>query len=228
MRRRGRPQPRAVHNAFDRRITPEPVLELVRALQRRAISHLAGGAALGGLYLSHRLSADVDLFCHESEAVRSLALALPDVARECGAQIRVVQNAGSFVRAAVSLPGHALELDLVHEAVADIEPPPPPVEGVVVESFVDLRAAKLTCLLSRTEPRDLVDVMFLDRAGYSPEADLPLALRKDAGIDPGVLAWLLRDFPTSPLPRMLVPLTEEQLVRYRGELAERLRRIALP
>jgi hypothetical protein len=217
-----------VHNAFDRRVTPEPVLELVRALQRRGTAHLAGGAALGGLYLSHRLSADVDLFCHDAESVRSLVRELPDVARERGAEIRVVQDAGSFVRASVSLPGHSLELDIVHEAVADLEPPPPPVEGIVVESFADLRAAKLTCLLSRAEPRDLVDVMFLDRLGHSPEADLPLALRKDAGIDPGVLAWLLRDFPTSPLPSMLVPLTEQQVVGYRDELAERFRQLALP
>src|SRR5580700_7492672 len=32
------PQPRAVPKAFDRRVTPEPVLELVRALQRRRSS----------------------------------------------------------------------------------------------------------------------------------------------------------------------------------------------
>jgi hypothetical protein len=217
-----------VPNAFDRRVAPEPVLGLIRALQGRATSHLAGGVALGGLYLGHRLSADVDLFCHESGALRSIVRDLPDVARACGAQIRLVQDAGTFVRAAVSLPGHTLELDLVHEAVADIEPPPPPVEGIVVESFADLRAAKLTCLLSRAEPRDLVDVLFLERAGHPPEADLPLALRKDAGVDPGVLAWLLRDFPTAPLPRMLVPLTEQDLVGYRDELAERFRRLSVP
>lgn len=215
-------------DAFDRRVTPEPVLALVRALQRRATSHLAGGAALGGLYLRHRLSADVDLFCHELEAVRSIVRDLPAVARECKAQIHIVQDAGAFVRATVALPGQALELDLVHEAAADLEPPPPPVEGVIVESFADLRAAKLTCLLSRAEPRDLVDVLYLDRAGHPPESDLPLALRKDAGVDPGVLAWLLHDFPTSPLPRMLVPLTEQEVVRFRDDLADRFRRIALP
>ena len=224
----GRRQRRTVLSAFDRRVVPEPVLGLVRALQRRATSHLAGGAALGGLYLSHRLSADVDLFFHDAEFVRSMVRELPDVARECTGEIRVVRDAGSFVRATVSLPGHALELDLVHEALPDIESPPPPVEGIVVESFADLRAAKLTCLLSRAEPRDLVDVMFLDRAGYSPEADLTLALKKDAGIDPGVLAWLLRDFPTSPLPRMLVALSKDEITRFRDDLAERFRRVAVP
>jgi hypothetical protein len=118
-----------VPDAFDRRVTPEPVLELVRALQRRATSHLAGGAALGGLYLHHRLSADIDLFCHEPEAIRTIVRELPGVARECNAQIRVVQDGGTFVRAAVSLSGHVLELDLVHEALPDLEPPPPPVDG---------------------------------------------------------------------------------------------------
>jgi hypothetical protein len=218
----------AVASGFDRRVVPEPVLNLIRVLQGRGRSHLAGGAALGGLYLSHRLSADIDLFCHDAQVLRSLVGVLPAVAQECGAEIRVVQDAGNFVRATVKLHDHALELDLVHEALPDIEAPPPPVEGVVVESLADLRASKITCLLSRAEPRDLVDLMFLDRAGYPPERDLPLALRKDAGIDPGVLAWLLRDFPTRPLPIMLAALSEDELARFRDELADRFRRAALP
>jgi hypothetical protein len=217
-----------VRNAFDRRVVPEPVLDLVRALQRRAPAHLAGGAALGGLYLSHRLSTDVDLFCHDAVHVRDLARELPAVANDCGARVQIVRDAGSVLRAAVHVRGCNVEVDLVHEPLGDLEPPSAPVEGVVVESYADLRASKLTRLLSRAEPRDLVDVMFLDRAGHSPEQDLPLALRKDAGIDPGALAWLLRDFPLSPLPRMLVPLQEGELARYRDELAERMRRISVP
>lgn len=70
--------------------------------------------------------------------------------------------------------------------------------------------------------------MFLDRAGCAPEHDLALALRKDAGIDPGVIAWLLGRFPTHPLPAMLEPLTEAELLHYRDELRERLRRLTVP
>lgn len=88
--------------------------------------------------------------------------------------------------------------------------------------------ALLTCILSRSEPRDLVDLLFLDRAGYPPEADLALALRKDAGIDPGIIAWLLGQFPTEPLPIMLAPLAPGELVTFRDELRERFRRLALP
>ena len=217
-----------MRSTFDPRVVPPPVVALMRELQRHVPSHLAGGAALSGLHLGHRLSADIDLFCHEAEHVRDLVRDLPSVASRSGAEIRIVRDAGSFVRATVRVASHGLELDIVHEAVADLEPPPPPVEGVLVESFADLRASKLTCLLSRSEPRDLVDLLFLDRAGYAPERDLPPALRKDAGIDPGALAWLLRGFPVSPLPRMLEPLTEHQLAAFRDGLAERLKQLAVP
>jgi hypothetical protein len=205
----------------------EEVLGLVRSCQRRVDCHLGGGAALSGAYLGHRLSGDVDLFCHDPAGVRALVRELPDVGRECGLPIALVRDSGTFVRARVSVPGRPLELDLVHESLPDLEAPPAPLDGLVVESLVDLRAAKLTCLLSRSEPRDLVDVLFLDRAGFPPERDLALALRKDAGIDPGVLAWLLGQFPVRPLPVMLTPLTEAELAGYRDALRERLRQVAL-
>ena len=93
-------------------------------------------------------------------------------------------------------------------------------------SLEDLRASKLTCLLSRSEPRDLVDVLFLERAGFPADADLGLALKKDAGVDPAVMGWLLDQFPVAPLPVMLSPLTSEELKQYRNDLSERLRRLA--
>ena len=75
---------------------------------------------------------------------------------------------------------------------------------------------------------DLVDLLFLDRAGYPPEQDLQLALRKDAGVDPGVIAWLLGQFPIEPLPMMLVPLHAKELQAFRDDLRERIRRLSVP
>src|SRR5262249_2511864 len=149
-----------------------------------------GGAALSGAYLGHRLSADLDLFAHDPDAVRQLVRDRASVAEEASVDLRIVRDAGSHVRFRVSGPSGApdLELDIVHEPAPDLEPPPPPIEGVVIESLTDLRASKVACLLERTEPRDLVDLLFLERAGFRPEADLALAMRKDAGVDPGVLA----------------------------------------
>ncbi|MGH9388372.1 MAG: nucleotidyl transferase AbiEii/AbiGii toxin family protein [Vicinamibacteria bacterium] len=217
-----------MRNSFDRRVLPERLLDFIRRCQERVPCHLAGGAALAGAYLGHRTTGDVDLFFHDADEMRLLVLALSDVAAEAGLKSEILRDARSLVRASVRSAEAATELDLVHEPLEDVEPPPPPLEGIVVESLVDLRAAKLTCILSRSEPRDLVDLYFLDRAGHAPEKDLGAALRKDAGIDPGVLAWLLASFPTEPLPTMLLPLSSEELRRFRDELAERLRRTAIP
>ena len=209
---------------FDRRVVPQHVLEIVKRCQQAVPCHFGGGAALSGAYLGHRLSRDIDLFCHRREDVRVLLRELPEIARELSTDIKTLVDAGNFVRAQVR---SALEMDIVFDATPDLEPSPE-VEGIVVESLADLRAAKLTCVLSRSEPRDLVDLLFLDRAGYPPELDLALALRKDAGIDPGILAWLLSSFPVQPLPEMLEPLNEQELRIFRDELAERLRRLSVP
>ena len=215
-----------MRKTFDRRVVSEAALRFIRACQSRVPCHLAGGAALSGAYLNHRLSGDLDLFCHELEQARMLTSQLSDIADEAGVEARLLRDSGSHVRAELTMDGSRLELDIVYESIPDLEAPPPPVESVVVESLPDLRASKLTCLLSRSEPRDLVDLYFLEQAGFPPEADLPLALKKDAGIDPAVLAWLLRSFPVEPLPIVLEELTTSQLTTYRDELAERFRKIA--
>ena len=216
-----------MRRAFDRRVAPDAALDLVRACRSFADCHLGGGLALSGAYLGHRLSADADLVFHDADALRALVADLPEVSRRVGLGLEVVQDGRTFVRARVDgLPGLA-RLDLTLESGGDLAPPEQ-LEGIAVESLVDLRVAKLTCLLSRSEPRDLVDLLFLDRAGQPPEQDLSLALRRDSGIDPGVLAWLLGQFPVRPLPQMLEPLTEAELERFRDELRERLRRVAVP
>lgn len=217
-----------MRNTFDRRVVPDFALGFVRACQTRSSCHLGGGAALSGAYLGHRTTGDVDLFVHDAEEMRALVGLLPAAADEAGASCSLLRDAGHLVRAHLETQdGQSVEVDLVYEPVADIAPPPAPVEGIVIESLADLRASKLTCILSRSEPRDLVDLYFLDQAGFPPARDLEWALRKDSGIDPGVLAWLVAQFPIHPLPLMLKPLTPGQLERFRDVLAETFRRIAL-
>lgn len=139
-----------MRKTFDRRVVPDFVLEFVRACQARIPCHLGGGAALAGAYLGHRTTGDVDLFVHDAVDMRVLVGLLPGAASEAGAGITVLRDAGYLVRAQLEArDGDWVEVDVVHEPVADIAAPPPPVEGVVIESLTDLRANKLTCILSR-------------------------------------------------------------------------------
>jgi hypothetical protein len=217
---------RSVADRFDRRVVSESVLELLRACRREAPCHLGGGAALSGAYLSHRLTGDLDLFVHNQDGMRDLVRRLPEIAAGCKVELSVQRDAGHLVRYQLSTAETKIELDVVHEPIPDLEPTTE-VEGVDVESLTDLRANKITCLLSRSEPRDLVDLFFLDRAGFRVDDDLELALAKDAGIDPGILAWLLTQFPTEPMPQMLEELSVFELRRFRDELAARLRDLAI-
>jgi len=217
-----------VPDRFDPRIVEPAVLTFLQLCQTRVPFHLGGGAALAGAYLRHRLTADADLFLHDRDAHRDLVRLLPTIGAENGTPVTIVRDAGSFVRATLLTVARPIELDVVFEPVADVDASPEPIEGITVESLSDLRANKLTCILSRSEPRDLVDLLFLDRAGYPPERDLPLALRKDTGMDPGVLAWLLGQFPTTPLPEMLVPLDPAELRAFRDDLRARISRVAIP
>jgi hypothetical protein len=214
-------------STLDARVVPPLAAEFIRACQAKVPCHLGGGAALAGAYLHHRISADADLFVHDRDAHRILVGVLPGIGSDLGIQVRIDRDAGTYVRACVVAPALTIEVDVVHEAVADVEAPGEAIDGIVVESLADMRANKLTCILSRAEPRDLVDLLFLDRLGYPPERDLGLALRKDAGIDPGVIAWLLGDFPCEPLPTMLMPLTANELRAFRDDLRERFRRLAV-
>jgi hypothetical protein len=210
---------------FDARIASPGVLAFIRECQSRASCSLAGGVALSGAFLAHRLSKDIDLFCRDRASMRSLASLLVEAAAAAGGNIRALQDAGTFVRAELTLGGERLDVDLTVDSTPELAPPQV-LDGVQVLSLEDLRASKLTCLLSRSEPRDLVDVMFLERAGFPAEGDLSLALQKDAGVDPGVMGWLLGQFPVAPLPVMLAPLTSDELRAYRDALRERLRRLS--
>jgi hypothetical protein len=164
-------------SGFDSRIVGPQELSLLRACGRIVPFHLGGGAALAGVHLRHRLSADADLFVHDRESHRQLVRALPAVGDENATPVSILRDAGTIVRARADLARGPLELDVIYEPVPDLEPTPAPIDGIVVESLVDLRVNKLTCILSRSEPRDLVDLLFLDRAGYPPEADLTRALQ---------------------------------------------------
>ncbi len=71
---------------FDPRIVGPGVLSFLQACQKVQTFHLGGGAALAGVHLRHRLSADADLFVHDRDGHRDLVRVLPTV------------GAGSFVR----------------------------------------------------------------------------------------------------------------------------------
>jgi hypothetical protein len=77
---------------FDPRVLSPQALAFIRACQGRFPCHLGGGTALSGAWLSHRLSRDIDLFCHDDVQHRELVTELAELARSVGGSCKIVRD----------------------------------------------------------------------------------------------------------------------------------------
>ena len=101
--------------------------------------------------------------------------------------------------------------------------------GIVrIDPVGEILVNKLTTVLSRAEERDLVDLMFLEKAGHSIEAALPAALAKDGGCTPEALAWVLSEITIPDSASLPANVSPADLRAFVSGLIQRLRRLALP
>lgn len=88
----------------------------------------------------------------------------------------------------------------------------------------EIVANKICALVGRAEIRDLVDLYFLDRAGFPVERFMADAARKDGGVTPAVVAWILSGLSVpARLPGDVGP---ETLRAFALDLERRMRRLA--
>lgn len=118
--------------------------------------------------------------------------------------------------------------DHVRERAEQISPEKPLVGGIRLDPPAEILANKLCTLLSRAEIRDLVDVRALEAIGFAVEVAVPVARRKDGGLTPAQLAFVLSEISIgddAPVPGgVRVP----ELRSYLASLVARLSRLALP
>ncbi|MGH9948791.1 MAG: nucleotidyl transferase AbiEii/AbiGii toxin family protein [Pyrinomonadaceae bacterium] len=203
-------------------------MEFLRAFFSRESSYfLSGGAALVGFYFGHRETNDLDLFTLE-DAVESGFAIVNDVARQLGASVEAIQTAPDFRRVLFTRGDEAIIIDLIREYVFQIASKKKEIDGIRVDSPEEILVNKLCALLSRSEIRDLVDVMVLEKAGFDLESALEAAGKKDTGLSAGQLAWVLHQitFGDDLIPPGDIPASKLRL--YLDGLIERLQKLALP
>ncbi|MDP3766745.1 MAG: nucleotidyl transferase AbiEii/AbiGii toxin family protein, partial [Dehalococcoidia bacterium] len=200
--------------------------------------YLSGGTALGGYYLAHRYSDDLDFF------TRDRANLEPAAHRE---QLeRAVSRTGLSIERSVRHGDHlqyALSGDTGPHALVKVEflvdPPPHFVsperqDTAYVDGVLAIGVNKLTAL-GRREPKDYVDLYEIIRSGRQTLDDLiQLATQKDPGI---TLLVLADDFDSvvelsgvADLQRryMVAALDWHELVRFYQREAGRLRELVPP
>ena len=188
---------------------------------------LTGGAALAGFYLQHRETADLDLFA-TSDILPDGEASLRAAAAEIGASIENVQTAADSRRRLVRRGHESVVVDLVVDRAPQGPEGKREFGSVRVDPPGEILANKLCTLLSRAEPRDLVDVIALERAGVKMEESMALARQKDAGLTPAQLAWVLSQITIGDDATVAGNLTPADLRAFLSELQARLIRMSFP
>lgn len=189
--------------------------------------YLTGGGALAGFHLGHRETHDLDLFALDpimDDGVRALRQA----ARDVGASWREVRTALEFRR--VPPPTrrrlrHRRSRDRARRAGASRE------AGARFRSCGPSReilANKLCALIGRAEIRDLVDVRALEGLGLSLTDALTAGERKDGGLTPAQLAWVLSQITIADDADLPGGVGPAELREYLNGLVDRLARLARP
>jgi hypothetical protein len=122
----------------------------------------------------------------------------------------------------------AVVVDLVREYVFQLEPEKSVINGIRIDSPEEILANKLCALLSRSEIRDLIDVQALENAGFNLKNALPVAAKKDTGLSPAQLAWVLNQIEFGDDAQVPSGVSVGELRDYLSDLITRLKRLAFP
>lgn len=162
------------------------------AEHRSEDSHLAGGAALHLDPGGKRFSNDLDYF-HDSEIRVASAFASDDaLLRREGYEIEVELKLPGYIRAIVSKDGASTKIEWAHDSAWRFMPAVRDDRVGYRLHPIDIAVNKLLALVGRDEPRDFLDIMYVDAELLPLGALCWAAAGKDPGFTPDALLELLR------------------------------------
>ncbi len=161
------------------------------ALTRRAPGFfLTGGAVLAGWTLKHRTTDDLDLFTTSDDAMATGDPAVRGAASEIGATATALTTTPDFHRYLIARGDQSVRIDLVRDRTPELRSKVVR-DGIRMDDTEEIVANKIAALVGRSEVRDLVDLMALEKLGFRIEDYLADARKKDAGVSAATLSWLL-------------------------------------
>lgn len=181
-------------------LTPNQVKTL-RAITTSNLAkefYFSGGTALSHYYLQHRLSEDLDFFREEEFDVQAVYVALKSLKTQI--MYERIDFQSSMNRNLFFLhfsDKTVLKLEFTYYPFAQIEPPKF-VDGLLVDSPIDIATNKLFTIVQKPRGRDYYDLYYLIKQyGYTIPKLRMLAKQKfDWHIDPLMLASQLNKVST--------------------------------
>jgi hypothetical protein len=139
-----------------------------------------------------------------------------------------VRTSPEFRRVLLSRDDDSVIVDLVIEHAEQVRPEKPAHGSVRVDPAEEIFANKLCALLGRAEIRDLVDVRALEGLGLSLTDALSAGERKDGGLTPAQLAWVLSQITIGDDADIPGGIGPAELRDYLNGLVDRLAELARP
>jgi predicted nucleotidyltransferase component of viral defense system len=148
----------------NRILTPSQVIFLRRFIpsELNDVFRLTGGTALSAFYLEHRISEDLDFFSSEKVAFHSLERVLKGM--DCVSEISYTKQFDRNLFRIKLEDASLLKVEFTYYSLRNLEDPHI-VEGMRVDSFLDIVVNKLCAIADRTEAKDFVDVYTSLRKG---------------------------------------------------------------
>ena len=182
---------------------------------------LTGGTALSAFYLEHRISEDMDFFTEEEGQVPQVLSVLQEIVSKLNAQLEIKRSFRSYLEVFLTQEKGILRCDFALDSPYRLEKKIFKQEyGIYVDNVLDISCNKLSALYDRGDPKDFVDVYFIDREVIPFERLVEKAKRKHIGLDNYYLAISLAKVEDlSILPRMLKPVNLDELRSFYREKA---------
>jgi predicted nucleotidyltransferase component of viral defense system len=190
--------------------------------------YLTGGTALSAFYLRHRYSEDLDFFTNDEVAFRRAENIVMDSCAALKISFSSIRLTSYFKHFSIGKGNDFLTLHFAKDVPYHLKPSNH-FDGIVVDSLEDIAANKICAVLGRTEMKDLIDLFFLDEAGYGVSEYFTHAQQKDGGLTDETLAYALSQFRIKRIPAFMIkPVTTEELKQFVDSLTEKLIRRSLP
>ena len=182
--------------------------------------YLTGGTALSRGYFNHRYSDDLDYFVNDHPDFLRISERQIEKLETLFTEIKVALKDINFCR--VFVAEEKLKIEMVNDVPSHIgKLANHPVLGLI-DSKENILANKLTAVVDRTLPKDIVDMYFLLKDGLSIKNALTDAESKAAGVSPLLIAKIVAEFDYPIIDNEIkwtVPVSSETIRSYMNNIS---------
>ena len=181
-----------------------------------------GGTALSALYLHHRISEDLDFFTEEEGQIPMALPILQEIAGRLKASFDIRRSFRTYMEIFFARKEEILRCDFAMDAPYRLQKKVLNDElDIYIDNVLDISCNKLSALFDRADPKDFVDIYYIDNEIIPFEELVEKAKKKHIGMDNYWLAISLAKVEDiAVLPKMLKQITIDELKYFFSEKAK--------